>query len=89
MNEEEGWGGEETLARKSRDSEKRPLIFHGFLFCKLTVCQPIAASNVNNRQSRFTQNVGTNLGLIQDVRLIYLSLIQVTFFFRITNKPMK
>ena len=29
---------------------------------------------MNNRQSRFTQNVGTNLGLIQDVRLIYLSL---------------
>ena len=37
---------------------------------------------MNNRQSRFTQNVGTNLGLIQDVRLIYLSLIQVTIFFQ-------
>ena len=55
----------------------------------MTVCQPIAASNVNNRQSRFTQNVGTNWGLIKGVRLIYLSLIQVTFFFRITKKPMK
>ena len=30
---------------------------------KLTVCQAIAASNVNNRQSRFTQNkFGSNTG---------------------------
>ena len=31
MNEEGGGGGgrDETLARKSRDSRKRPLIFHG------------------------------------------------------------
>ena len=33
MNEEgEGGGGrDETLARKSRDSRKRPLIFHGLV----------------------------------------------------------
>ena len=29
MSEDAGGGGEETLARKSRDSGKRPLIFHG------------------------------------------------------------
>ena len=34
MNEEGragGGGGEETLVRKSRDSGKRPLIFHGLV----------------------------------------------------------
>ena len=33
MNEEGGGGGgrDETLARKSRDSRKRPLIFHGLV----------------------------------------------------------
>ena len=62
--------------------ENAPWYFTVWFICKLTVCQPIAASNVNNRQSRFTQNVGTNLGLIQGVRLMYLSLIQVTFFFQ-------
>ena len=69
--------------------ENASIYFTFFLFCKLTVCQLTAASNLNNRQSRFTQNAGTNLGLIQDVRLIYLSLIQVTFFSRITKKPME
>ena len=77
VNEEEG---RKRLLENPAILENAPWYFTVFLFCKLTVCQPIAASNVNNRQSRFTQNVGTNLGLIQDVRLIYLSLIQATFF---------
>ena len=33
-------------------------------------------------QVGFTLNVGRNLGLIQGVRLMYLSLVQVTFFFQ-------
>ena len=71
VNEEEG---RKRLLENPAILENAPWYFTFFLFCKLTFCQPIAASNVNNRQSRFTQNVGTNLGLIQDVRLIYLSL---------------
>ena len=38
---------------------------------------------------RFHTKRGKNLGLIQGVRLMYLSLIQVTFFSRITNKSME
>ena len=81
--------GRKHLPENPAILENAPWYFTVWFICKLTVCQPVAASNVNNRQSRFTQNVGTNLGLIQGVRLIYLSLIQVTFFSRITKKPME
>ena len=79
VNEEEG---RKRLPENLAILENAPWYFTVWFICKLTVCQLIAASNVNNRQSRFTQNVGTNLGLIQGVRLMYLSLIQVTFFFQ-------
>ena len=46
-----------------------------------------ARNNTSLIQVCFTQNVGRNLGLIQGVRLMYLSLIQVTFFFQNNQQP--
>ena len=61
MNED--GGGTKRLPENPVILENAPWYFTVWFIGKLTVCQPIAASNVNNRQSRFTQNkFGSNTG---------------------------
>ena len=82
MSEDGGGGEKKRLPENPVILENAPRYFTVWFICSFD-------SNVNNGQSRFTQNLGRNLGLIQGVRLMYLKLIQVTFVSRITKKPIE